>query len=139
MTVSIETAIDGQVRLATEEERKLVYLKLTQAKPPEDASDWDERQILVIEHGGAISGYIGARLIWQIEGVYLFPEFVRDSPPVTLRRAVFKLIRGMEQWLRNCGARWYFCVITRKDTQKNAVEYGMRRIYKKSKIFGRDL
>jgi hypothetical protein len=132
--------IDGKVRLATIEERKLVFLKLGQAKPlPEDATNWTERDVWVIEHNGVISGCVCGRWVYQIEPLYLFPEFVRDAPPVTLRRAVFKLARTIEGWMKDHGIRFYFAYIEKKPMQRVAREYGMVPIYRKGKLFGRDL
>lgn len=132
--------IDGIVRKATPEEKELCRLKLSQGRPiPEDASDWQRRQVWVIEHNGVISGCLCARVVWQLEPLYLFPEFVRDAPPVTLRRAVFKLARHFEAQLRRWRQSWYFGYIERKPMQRVAREYGMVPVYRKGKMFGKDI
>lgn len=136
----MSAAINGTVRQATPAEKELVRLKLSQAKPaPEDASDWQDREVLVIEHGGVLSGCICARQVWQVEPLYLFPEFVAQAPPVTVRRAVFKLARACEGWLRAQGAHWFFAYIEKKPMQRVAREYGMIPVYRKGKLFGKDL
>lgn len=134
------TLIDGQVRQATPEEKELCRLKMTQGKPiPEDTSDWQDREVWVIEHGGIVSGCLCARQVWQLEPLFLFPEFAAQAPPVTMRRAVFKLVRTVEAWLRTQRACWYFGYIERKPMQRVAREYGMLPVYRKGLMFGKEL
>jgi hypothetical protein len=139
-TYSEHVPINGTTRRATPYEKELCRLKLSQGKPvPEDTSEWEMREIWVIEHNGIISGCVGARQVWQVEPLYLFPEFVRDAPPITLRRAVFRLARAIETWLRGQGAHWYLGYIEKKPMQRMAREYGMIPVYRKGKVFGKDL
>lgn len=132
--------INGTVRRATPEEKELVRLKLGQVKPIQwDTSDWGNREIWVIEHGGIVSGCLVARRIWQLDSLYMFPEFDESAPPVTVRRAVFKLLRAFEGWMRERGFWYYFAHIGRKRMQRNATEYGMIPVYRSGKMFGKEL
>lgn len=132
--------LNGMARRATPEEKELVRIKLAAGKPlPEDSSEWERREVFVIEHNGIISGCVCARQVWQVEPLYLFPEFEEHAPPVTLRRAVFKLARAMENWLRSRGVCWYFGYIEKEPMQKVAEDYGMIPVYRKGLMFGKDL
>lgn len=137
-----EEQINGVVRPATKQDLAYLRNKLQQANM--EHGDLEKRIVFVIEHGGIISGCVAARLVWQIEPLYLTPEFAKNAPPVTLRRAVFKLARAMFDWLcdrskNTTGIYWTFAHITNKKLQPLALEYGMLPVYRKGKMFAKDL
>lgn len=135
--------INGVVSIPTPEDLKYIRNKMLQDKPlPIDCNQLEQRIVYVIKHNGIVSGCIAARLVWQIEPLYLTPEFERTAPPVTLRRAVFKLARAMFAWLggpeNRTGIRWTFAYTESKKMQKLAREYGMIPLYRKGKFFAKD-
>lgn len=135
----MEGPIDGIVTIPSPEDLKYIRAKLQQAGY--EHIDLEKRIAFVIKHNGVVSGCIAARLVWQIEPLFLTPEFTRDAAPVTLRRAVFKLARSMFHWLateNKTGIRWTFAYISKKPLQKLAEEYGMIPVYRKGKFFARD-
>ncbi len=91
--MSHETPIDGIVTVPTPEDMKYFRLKLEQANL--EYLDLEKRIVYVIKHNGVVSGCIAARLVFQIEPLFLTPEFKKHAAPITLRRAVFKLCRSM--------------------------------------------
>lgn len=132
--------LDGIVRKATPEEKALCRLKLGQGKPiPEDATEWEKREVWVLEHNGIISGCLCARQVWQLEPLYLFPDFAADAPPLTVRRGIVKLLQAFEAWMRDKKACWYFCYIEKKPMQRMARSWGMFPVYRKGKMFGKDV
>ena len=133
------TPIDGIISIPTPEDLKYLREKLRQANLEHD--ELEKRIVFVIRHNGIVSGCIAARLVFQIEPLFLTPEFARDAAPVTLRRAVFKLARAMFHWLateNKTGIRWAFAYISKKPLQKLAEEYGMIPVYRKGKFFFKD-
>lgn len=133
--------IDGIVTIPTPEDLKYLRNKLSQANL--EHADIERRVLFVIKHNGIVSGCIGARLVWQIEPLYITPEFARDASPVTLRRAVFKLARSMFTWLgdrtTNTTAIWWtFAYVEKKKMQVLAKEYGLIPVYRKGKFFAKE-
>ena len=132
---------NGTIRPARHEDLPLLRLKLQQEG--EDATDLEKQVVFVIEHNGIISGIADARLVWYVGHVHLFKNFQRSAPPVTKRRAVFKLIRAIEEWLRNPlnnpGPRWYVAHIRKRKMQESALDYGMMPVWRKGKMFVKDL
>lgn len=129
--------INGIIRPATLEDLPLLRLKLQQEN--EDATDLDKKAVFVIEHNGIISGMADVCFIPYVGHVHLFKTFDRAAPPVTKRRAVFKLIRAVEAWLReNSGTRYYVAHIRKPRMQRNALEYGMLPVWRKGKMFVKD-
>ena len=135
-----ESPIDGIVVVPTPEDLAYIRNKLLQAGL--EHAELERRILFVIKHNGIVSGCIGARLVWQIEPLFLTPEFAKTASPITLRRAVFKLARTMFGWLAGAenktGIRWTFAYITKKPLAKLAEEYGMLAVYRKGKFFFKD-
>lgn len=133
-------SIDGIVTIPTPEDLKYLRNKLSQSSY--ESGDLEKRILFVIKHNGVVSGCVAARLVWQIEPLYLTPEFERTASPVTLRRAVFKLARSIFGWLagpdNRTGVRWTFAYISKKPLQKLAEEYGMLPVYRRGKFFAKD-
>ncbi len=97
-----------------------------------------------IRAGKEIAGFIAARLIWQVEPLFLFPAFRRQRPRNARRRATLLLARALEAFLadraRNpTGICSYFCFIKDRIFQKLAEHYGLVRIYRGGRFYGRDL
>jgi hypothetical protein len=136
----VSEQINGTVRPATPQDLAYLRNKLDQAGL--EAENLNKRILFVIEHGGIISGCVAARLVWQIEPLFLTPEFVRDAGPVTIRRAVFKLANAIFQWLASSenktGIYWAFAYVSKKPLQRLAKEYGMTPCYRKGRFFLKD-
>lgn len=133
--------INGIIRPATLEDLPLLRSKLQQEG--EDTTDLEKQIVFVIEHNGVIGGVATARLIWYVGNVHLFGEFKRRAPYVTVRRAMFKLVRAIEDWLRipanNPGPRWYVAHIRKRKMQESATDYGMLPVWRKGKMFVKDI
>jgi hypothetical protein len=135
--------LNGEISIPTVEDLKYIREKLRQDNdPPNDLEHLERRIMFVIKHGGIVSGCIAARLVWQIEPLYITPELKRDAGPVTVRRAVFKLCRKMMEWLggpeNKTGITWTFCYTQNKNLQGYVQEYGFLPCYSKGKFFVRD-
>jgi hypothetical protein len=133
--------LNGEISIPTAEDLKYLREKLRQANL--ECDDLEKRIVFVIKHGGVVSGCIAARLVWQIEPLYLTPEFKRDASPVTLRRAVFKMCRKIVEWLggpeNKTQIRWAFAYIEgKKEMQLYVQENGFIPVYRKGKFFARD-
>jgi hypothetical protein len=132
--------INGIVVVPTPEDLKYLREKLRQSNI--EYIDLEKRIVYVIKHNGIVSGCVAARLVWQIEPLFLTPEFERDASPVTLRRAVFKLARSIFGWLigpeNKTGIRWTFAYIEKRKMQKVTKEYGLIPVYRKGKFFAKD-
>lgn len=105
-----------------------------------DAHHLEERIVYVVEHGGIVSGFTSARLVWQVEPLCIFDEFRRNAPPMTLRRSVFYLARAITHYIlrspeNKTGIRWLFAYIESKRFQKLAREFGMLSVYRRGKLF----
>jgi hypothetical protein len=132
--------LNGVISVPTLEDLKYLREKLRQAKL--DCDDLERRIVFVIKHGDVVSGCVAARLVFQIEPLYLTPEFTRDASPVTLRRTVFKLANAMMGWLagpeNQTGIRWAFAYIVKKPMQEATKEYGFTPVYRRGKFFAHD-
>lgn len=134
---------NGTISVPTAEDLKYLCNRLAQTN--NESHDLDRRILYVIKHNEILSGCIGARLIWQIEPLWLTPEFDRDASPITKRRAVYKLIRAMEAWLgdstkNTTGLNRYFGAISNKRMEKVALEYGMKpAVYSRARLMWKDV
>lgn len=130
-------AINGEISVPTPADLAYLKNKLEQSNLPQD--HLEQRIVYVIKHNGIVSGCIAARLVWQIEPLYLTPEFDRDASPIAKRRAVYKLARAMFEWLagpeNKTGIRWCFGYITKKPLQRLARDFGMLAAYRKGRFF----
>jgi len=131
------------IRPATPED--IPYLQKRLSETPRTTQVELERAIVfVCEYGGEIVGFTAARMMWQIEPVMLFPEFIRTAPHFARQKATYRLISAIDRWLADptkntTGIYMYFCFITNRVMQKLAVSFGMMRTYTGGKFFGRDL
>lgn len=131
------------IRPATRED--IPYLQERLASTPRNEQvDLNQCIVGVVQYGDQIVGFTGARLIWQIEPVMLFPEFIESAPHFARQKATLMLIRWIENWLADRSKNTtpigsYFCFITNRVMQKLAVSFGMLRIYTGGKFFGKDL
>ena len=138
-----EEPLNGIVVIPTPEDLKYLYNRLAQTN--NENHDLDKRILFVIKHNQVLSGCIGARLIWQIEPLWLTPEFDRDASPVTRQRAVFKMIRTMENWLSDptkntTKLHRYFGAISNKKMEKVAIDYGMKpAVYHRARLMWKDV
>src|SRR5258708_2363015 len=138
-----EEPLNGIVVVPTPEDMKYLYNRLAQTG--NENHDLNRRILYVIKHNQVLAGCIGARLIWQIEPLWLTPEFDRDASPVTRQRAVFKLIRSMEAWLgdptkNTTGLNRYFGAISNKRMEQIAKEYGMHNAtYRTARLYWKDV
>lgn len=130
-------------RPATREDIPYLQKRLSET-PRNEQVNLEQCIVGVVEYGGRPVGFTAARLIWQIEPVMLFPEFIETAPHFARQRATFMLIRWIERWLADRSKNTtpigsYFCFITNRVMQKLAVSFGMLRIYTGGKFFGKDL
>jgi hypothetical protein len=100
--------------------------------------------VYVAEFEGKIVGFGAARLIFQIEPIFLEPTFKRHAPHFARARATLGLIRALEGWIADrrqntTGIYSYFCFIKGRVMQKLAEAYGMWRIYRGGRFYGRDV
>lgn len=100
--------------------------------------------VYVAEYDAKIIGFGAARLMWQVEPIYLTPEFIQFAPHFARQKATLGLIRAIEGWIadraRNTtGIYSYFCFIKRRVMQQLAEAYGMWRIYTGGRFYGRDV
>lgn len=97
----------------------------------------------VAELEGRVVGFGSARLIWQIEPILLDPAFKKLGSPHAQRKATYLIIRNLDSWLGDrsknlSGIHSYFCTIRGRTMQKLALSFGMLRVYRWAKFFGRD-
>ena len=121
----------------------ILYLREKLRQANHEFADLEKRILFVIKHNGVVSGCIAARLVWQVEPLYLTPEFQRDAGPMTIRRAVFKLCRTICNWLggpeNKTGIRWTFAYIEgKKEMQQYVQDNGFVPVYRKGKMFARN-
>lgn len=100
--------------------------------------------VFIAEYDGKIVGFTAARLVWQVEPLMLFDEFVNYAPHFARQKATFGLIRAIDAWLadrnRNTtGIYTYFCFVKRRIMQQLAEAFGMLHIYRGGRFYGRDV
>jgi hypothetical protein len=106
--------------------------------------DLPQMIVYVAEFGGQIVGFGAARLMWQVEPIFLEPMFKRHAPHFARARATLGLIRAVERWIADrrqntTGIYSYFCFIKGRVMQQLAEAYGMWRIYRGGRFYRRDV
>lgn len=124
---------------------ELPYLAARLAEDPKfEKVDLKESIVYVTEYDGQLVGFGAARLMWQVEPLFLFPEFKKHGPGFARKRATYLLIRELDAWIfdpeRNTTKIFqYFCFITDRVMQKLALSFQMLPAYVGGKFFGRRL
>lgn len=131
------------VRPAKLEECPYLLERLSE-NPLFERFDLTQAVVYVAEYQGEIVGFGAARMLWQIEPLYLFPEFKKHAPRFARARATLQLIRELDAFImdpkRNLTkVHQYFCFIVDRVMQKLALSYQMLPAYKGGKFFGRKL
>lgn len=108
-----------------------------------EQQDLSRSIVFVTEFEGRIVGFSAARVVWQIEPLLLDASFKKLGSPHAQRKATYLLIRELDNWIadraRNVsGIHSYFCTIRGRTMQKLALSFGMLRVYRWAKFFGRD-
>jgi hypothetical protein len=94
----------------------------------------------VAEVDGKIVGMCPARLWWQLEPMFIFPEVKNKS---TRRRACFLLAKKTQEWIgdraRNHSGVYSYWFVTKSNFfARLAKQWGCFRIYKRTQMFGKD-
>jgi|SRR5579884_40651 len=133
--VTIRPATDSDLPYLAERLSEQTYFEIV---------DLPKMIVYVAEYDGRIIGFTAARLMWQIEPLYLTPEFIKYAPHFARQKATLGLIRAIEGWIadrtRNTtGVYWYFCYIKGRVMQRLAEAYGMIRSYHHGRFYVRDV
>ena len=120
---------------------EIPYLKEMLAKSEHEQVDLDLARVWVAEDEGKIVGLLAARMVWQIEPIYLFPEVTNK---LSRSRAFYKMYRAFEAWLgdrsRNkTGIHWFFAVTYSPAVKAWAERIGYHRMYKGAATFVKHL
>jgi hypothetical protein len=135
-----------EIRPAREIDLPLLQMKLAE-RAAEGYEQLDLRRSIVhiAEAEGIESGFVSARLTWQIEPLTLFKDFERNAPPAALRRATYMLARAAEGWIadrarNSTGLHSFFAVIENRNKrmQELAEHIGWAPVYRKCRFFGKD-
>lgn len=119
------------------------YLQARLAEDPTfERVDLTKSIVYVAEYDGLVVGFGAARLVFQVEPLFLFPEFKKHAPRFAVKRATLRLIQELDEWIfdpeRNkSGIRQYFCFILDKTMQKLALAFRMLPAYTGGAFFGR--
>lgn len=94
----------------------------------------------VAEEDGKIIGILPARMWWQLEPMYIFPEVKNKT---TRQRACYKLAKAVQLWIgdrskNHSGVHSYWFVTKSHFFAKLAKKWGCHRIYKRTQMFGKD-
>ena len=122
---------------------EIEYLQARLAEDPTyEKVDLKTSIVFVDVYDGQLVGFGAARLIFQVEPLYLFPEFKKNAPKFAQKRATYQLIKALDAWIfdpeRNkSGIRQYFCFILDKTMQKLALAFNMLPAYTGGAFFGR--
>lgn len=120
---------------------ELPYLRTRLAESEHEQVDLDAARVWVAEEDGRVVGLLAARMVWQIEPVYLFPEVTNK---VRRSRAFYRLYRAFEAWLADraanrSGVHWFFAVSYSSAVKAWAARMGYHRIYKGAATFVKHL
>lgn len=118
-----------EVRQARADE--IPYLRKRLAESSHEEIALDRARAWIAVKDGAIVGVLCARMVWQMEPLYLFPECENK---ITRSRAMFRLYQIAESWIgdrtRNLtGIHWFFGITRSKEVLKWADRIGYRRVY----------
>lgn len=132
------------VRAAKLEDIPKLQMFLFEQRRDFEQQDLTRSIIFIAEYEGEIVGFSAARLIWQVEPLLLARDFKRYASTHSQKRATYLLIRELDAWLADraknvSGIYSYFCSIADRTMQKLALSFGMLRVYRNSKFFGKDL
>lgn len=119
---------------------------MLQADLAKDPAKWEQVDlskgiVCVTTYEGKIVMYGNARLIWQIEPIKWIEGARKQFAPFERKKATYLTIRWLRDWLadmrHNPLIRGYFCLISNVNQamQKNAVSFGMHRVYMGVKFF----
>lgn len=97
--------------------------------------------VFVAEEDGVAAGFIAARLIWQVEPLYLLPAWRARQPKSAWRRATLLLAQAMDGYIRSqtgIDLRCYYAYIRDGVFQRLAERFGLRPVYRTGKWFLRE-
>ncbi len=102
-----------------------------------EALDLERMPCWIAEDDGKVIGVLGARLVWQLQPLLIFPE---TKNKITRSRACFHLYRVATAWLGNrdlnrTGIHWFFAVTYSKGVKAWAKRLGWFRQYKGTAFF----
>lgn len=135
-----------QVRPATLDE--LPYLKQRLSESPTwEQVDLSRSIVFVAEQDGKLIGFVSGRLIWQVEPLFIFPEYKKSRAPGVhhmRRKAALKLFHAIDGWLadRNLnttGIYSYFCHVIDRAVMRVDKHLGFVRLYPGGRLYGKDL
>jgi hypothetical protein len=131
------------VRPATEDDLHELHWHLHDQREYFEQQNLRNSIVMVAEEDGQIVGFGAARLMWQVEPILLTRDFKKQGSAHAQRKATYLLIRELDHWIgdrvRNTtGLHSYFCSIRGRVMQKLALSFGMLRVYRYCKFFGRD-
>lgn len=126
------------VRPARQDE--LPFLKEQLWSTTHEKVDLSRCMVWVAESEGQIVGMLPARLIWQLEPLFIFPH----TKLGVARRATYELAAEAEAWIADrskntTGIYSYFAVIKDKVFEALAKRWGLLSVYGECRIYGRDL
>lgn len=91
----------------------------------------------IAEEDGIPIGILGARMVWQLQPLLIFPE---AKNKITRSRACYRLYEAAVAWLGNrelngSGVHWFFAVTRSKGVKAWAKRLGWFRQYKGTAFF----
>jgi hypothetical protein len=127
-----------KARPAKQEEIEFLQQKINEST--NEKVNLSQMLVWVAEEKGKPVGLLSARLIFQVEPMYIF----EDVPVNSRRRAAFLLAREMESFIgdrakNKTGIYSYFAVMKDKVFETLAQRWGLLNVYRDCRVYGRDL
>jgi hypothetical protein len=137
--------IELKTRRATEADLPMLH-EWTEAEKRLERQDYRTTIVKIVEADGEPVGFVSARLVWQVEPLYLRRDWVKKmgrSRRHVVRRAAYMLGRSIEDWLadrkNNPVVRSYFATVLNRTFCGLVESFGMFRLYPRCRIYGKDL
>lgn len=137
----------GEITIRPARESDLETLnRITAETKNSEPQDYRRTVPFVAEIDGEVVGFIAARMVWQIEPLYLDPAWkrrVQRYAPHLVRRVVYLLAKKIDDWLSDRGnnpyVRSYFAHSLNRGFEKLMMHWGMHRLYMRGRFYGKDL
>lgn len=135
-----------QVRPASMADVPYLQKRLSEC-PTWEQVDLSRGIVFVAEEKEEIVGFISARMIWQVEPLFLFPEYMKSRKRGVhhlRRKASWMLFHALDSWLADrskntTGIYTYFCHVVSKAVMRMDKHLGFARIYPGGRLYGKDL
>lgn len=101
----------------------------------------------VAEEDGERIGFVNGRLIWQVEPLLIFPEYMKSRKRGVhhlRRKASWGLFHALDSYLADpeqntTGIHSYFCHVVSRPVMRMEKHLGFTRLYPGGRLYGKDL